>query len=65
MNGKTAKKLRKMARTEMAGNANAVERELVIAAVRGHERVINEPMSARAMYLHLKTAYKDVVGSAR
>jgi hypothetical protein len=65
MNGKTAKKLRKMARIEMAGNRESVERELVIATIRGHDRVINEPLSVRAMSQHLKTAYKRTVGSAR
>lgn len=58
MNGKTAKKLRKMARIEMAGNPESVERELVIATIKGHDRVINEPMSVRAMNQHLKRAYK-------
>ena len=65
MNGKKAKALRKMARIEMTGNAEAVERELVVATVRGHDRVINEPLSVRAMHQHLKRAYKSVVGSAR
>ena len=65
MNGKTAKKLRKMARIEMAGNRESVERELVIATIKGHDRVINEPLSTRAMYQHLKTAYDRTVGTAR
>lgn len=65
MNGKTAKKLRKMARIEMAGNRESVERELVVATINGHDRVINEPLSVRAMSQHLKRAYKSVVGSAR
>jgi len=65
MNGRTAKKLRKLARMEMAGNTESVERELVIATIKGHDRVINEPLSVRAMSQHLKTAYKRVVGTAR
>lgn len=65
MNGKKSKALRKMARIEMAGNAESVERELVVATVKGHDRVINEPLSVRAMHQHLKRAYKSVVGSAR
>ncbi len=54
-----------MARIEMAGNAQSVERELVLATIKGHDRVINEPLSVRAMSQHLKTAYKRVVGAAR
>lgn len=56
MNGKMSKRLRKMAREEMAGDKNRVDRELVIARVKGHDRVVNEPLSDRAMYLQLKTA---------
>ena len=59
MNGRTAKKLRKMARIEMAGNRESVERELVVATIKGHDRVINEPLSVRAMHQHLKRAYKQ------
>ena len=58
MNGKMAKRLRRMAREEMAGDKGLVERELVVARVAGHDRVINEPSSVRAMNLHLKAAYK-------
>lgn len=54
-----------MARIEMAGNKESVERELVIATIKGHDRIINEPLSARAMYRRLKRAYKRVVGAAR
>ena len=57
MNGKKAKALRKMARIEMAGNQESVERELVVATIKGHDRVINEPLSVRAMNQHLKRAY--------
>jgi len=57
MNGKKARALRKMADIEMRTNKETVPRELVIATIKGHDRVINEPMSNRAMYLHLKTAY--------
>lgn len=59
MNGKKAKALRRMARIEMAGNRESVERELVVATIRGHDRVINEPLSVRAMHQHLKRAYKQ------
>lgn len=57
MNGKKAKRLRKMAEIEMYSNKENVPRELVVARIKGHDRVINEPMSTRAMYLRLKTAY--------
>jgi hypothetical protein len=57
MNAKKARALRKMAAIEMHTNKENVPRELVVARVRGHDRVINEPMSARAMYLQLKRAY--------
>lgn len=53
-----AKRLRKMARDEMQGDRGLVDRELVIASIKGHERVINEPISVRAMTLQLKDAYK-------
>jgi hypothetical protein len=58
MNGRTARKLRKMAAVEMYTNKENVPRELVVATIKGHDRVINEPMSTRAMYRHLKTAYR-------
>lgn len=57
MNGKKAKRLRKMAEIEMYSNKENVPRELVVARIKGHDRVINEPMSTRAMYLRLKNAY--------
>lgn len=63
--GKTSKKLRKMAAIEMAGNRETVERELVIANIKGHDRIINEPLSVRAMYQHLKTAYKRFTAPKR
>lgn len=63
--GKTAKKLRRMARQEMASNKDAVDRELVLARIRGHDQVINEPLSVRAMYQHLKGAWHRAVGTAR
>lgn len=58
MNGKMAKKLRRMAREEMATDRGLVERELVIAKVGGHDRIVNEPISVRSMHLQLKKAYK-------
>lgn len=65
MNGKMAKRLRKMAKLEMSTNKETVDRELVLARVAGSDRVINEPMSVRAMYLKLKDAYDDFKGGAR
>lgn len=63
MNAKKAKRLRKMAEIEMYSNKENVPRELVVARVRGHDRVINEPMSTRAMYLKLKSAYGNLMRS--
>ena len=60
MNGRTAKKLRRMAREEMAADKTAVDRELVLARRRGANVVINEPISNRGMYLQLKKALKAV-----
>lgn len=60
MNQKMAKKLRRMARTEMSTDKGVVDRELVEARVKGHYRVINNPNSARAMYLALKSAVRQV-----
>ncbi len=57
MNAKKARALRKMAAIEMYTNKENVPRELVVATIKGHDRVINEPMSTRAMYLQLKRAY--------
>jgi hypothetical protein len=54
-----AKRLRKLAKLEMSANAETTERELVLARVRGHDRVVNEPLSVRAFYLQLKDAYSD------
>lgn len=62
MNGKTAKKLRRMAREEMAMDRQmygAKDRELVVANVRGHDRVINDPMTERGFTLQLKKAFKE------
>lgn len=62
MNGKTAKKLRRMAREEMAMDRQmygAKDRELVVANVRGHDRVINNPMTERGFTLQLKKAFKE------
>lgn len=62
MNGKTAKKLRRMAREELAMDRQmygAKDRELVVANVRGHDRVINDPMTERSFTLQLKKAYKE------
>ena len=59
MNGKLSKRLRKLAKMEMSGNATTVDRELVLARVRGADRVVNEPMTVRAMYLKLKWAYGE------
>jgi len=59
MNQKKAKALRRMAREEMAGDKHVVDRELKVAKVKGHYRVVNEPLSVRSMHLQLKKAYKN------
>lgn len=62
MNGKKAKTLRRMAREEIAMDRQmygAKDRELVVANVRGHDRVINDPMTERGFTLQLKKAYKE------
>lgn len=65
MNGKLSKRLRKMAKLEMSANAQTIDRELVIARVKGHDRLINEPLSVRAFYGKLKEAYKDYASGVR
>lgn len=60
MNGKTAKRLRRMAKTEMSGDAGNQDRELVIARRRGHDVVVNNPDTTRAMYLALKNSFNRV-----
>ena len=60
MNAKKSRLLRRMARFEMSADAKSVDRELVVARVRGHDRVVNEPNSNRAMYRNLKFAYLTV-----
>ena len=62
MNGKIAKRLRRMAREEMSMDRQmygAKDRELVVANVRGHDRVINDPMTERGFTLQLKKAFKE------
>ena len=62
MNGKIAKRLRRMAREEMATDRKmygAKDRELVVANVRGHDRIINDPMTERGLTLQLKKAFKE------
>ena len=63
MNGKKAKILRRLAREEMSGDRGVVERELVIARVKGHDRIFNNPNSTRAMNLQLKKAYKRAMSA--
>lgn len=65
MNGKRARQLRKMAKMEMSGNAQTVDRELVLARIGNADRVINEPLTVRAMYLKLKVAYGNFISSGR
>ena len=65
MNSKLAKRLRRLARSEMSGSPNTVDRELVLARVRGHDRVVNEPLSVRAFYLQLKKAYLQYASGRR
>lgn len=67
MSGRVAKRLRKMAREEMAMDRQmyaAPERELVIANIKGHDRVINNPLTVRGMEIQLKKAYKNLRKSA-
>lgn len=56
-----SKRLRKLAKMEMSSNANTVDRELVLAKVHNSYRVVNEPLTVRAMYLKLKWAYGESV----
>ena len=63
MSGRVAKRLRKLAREEMAVDQQmyaAPERELVIANIKGHDRVINNPLTVRGMEIQLKKAYKKM-----
>lgn len=60
MNQKRAKALRRMAKIEMSGDAGNQDRELVIARRRGHDVVINNPSTTRAMYLALKNSFNRV-----
>jgi len=60
MNGRIAKRLRKMALTEMMGDG-VPKRDLVM----GNRSVVNSPQSVRAMYLKLKAAYKHTTCSPR
>lgn len=60
MNQKRAKALRRMAKIEMATDSGVVERELVLARRRGHDVVVNNPNTNRAMYLSLKSAYRQI-----
>lgn len=60
MNQKRAKALRRMAKMEMSGDVGNQDRELVIARRRGHDVVVNNPSTTRAMYRSLKSAYTQV-----
>lgn len=63
MSGRVSKRLRKLAREEMAMDQQmyaAPERELVIANIKGHDRVINNPLTVRGMEIQLKKAYKKM-----
>ncbi len=62
MNQKMAKRLRRMARDEMSADRavyGAKDRELVVARIKGHDRVINDPMTERGFTLQLKKAFKQ------
>ena len=61
MNGKTAKRLRRMARAEMSGDQGVQERELVLTRKHGHYVVVNNPNTNRAMYMALKSAMRQVM----
>jgi len=57
-----AKRLRRMARDEMSADRavyGAKDRELVVARIKGHDRVINDPMTERGFTLQLKKAFKQ------
>ena len=60
MNAKKSKQLRRLAKVEMSSDAGNQDRELVIAKRRGHDTVINNPSTTRAMYLALKSSYNRV-----
>jgi hypothetical protein len=60
MNSKQAKTLRRMARLEMSGDQGVQEREIVIARKNGHDVLVNNPGTNRAMYRSLKLAYLQV-----
>jgi hypothetical protein len=64
MNGKMAKRLRKMAKFEMSAGKQVIDRELVLARFGRHDRVINEPLSVRYFYLQLKEAYNNATRSS-
>lgn len=60
MNGKKAKRLRRMAEIEMAADEGVVNRELVVTRLGGGDRVINNPNSVRAFNLALKDRYRKI-----
>lgn len=57
MNAKSAKLIRRMARSEISGDRGVVDRELVI---KRNGQVVNHPNSVRAMASALKKRFKDV-----
>lgn len=60
MNSKRAKTLRRMARIEMFGDQDVKDREIVVARQHGHDVLINNPNTNRAMYRSLKSAYHQL-----
>lgn len=61
MRGSVAKRLRKLARQEMAGDP---DRDLV-AAAHTNRSAVNSPNSVRGMYLALKKAYMRAQSAGR
>lgn len=59
MNGRQAKKLRKLARTERSGEQGVVERGLV-ARSRKDDTLVQSPLSVRRMYQALKDRFNDL-----
>ena len=57
MNAKSAKMIRRMARSEISGDQGVVDRELVI---KRNGQVVNHPNSVRAMAKALKKRFNDV-----
>lgn len=60
MRNSKAKQLRRMAKIEMSSDAGNQDRELVLVRRHGHDAVVNNPRTTRAMYLALKNSFNRV-----